>query len=204
MNANKHDKVRHLRPEELEALAMPGGRKLPARSSAHAVECARCLKEAEELRALHSLLQALAPLQPMVGFSDRVMRRVRLPVSWRVRVLETIRAHWVSTTAALAGVVATVGVGFTFIARYPELTPMTVAAFIVERSTALLWGAVMDVGRLVYGTGIVQTAEGIAGQLTLLTAFVAVATVTLVGLASLRIMLSLMDVPTGSRPASAG
>jgi hypothetical protein len=51
---------------------------------------------------------------------------------------------------------------------------------------------------------MVQTAEGIAGQLTLLTAFVAVATVTLVGLASLRIMLSLMDVSTGSRPASAG
>jgi hypothetical protein len=204
MNANKHDRVRHLRLEELEVLAMPGDRRLPARSSAHAAECARCLKEAEELRALHGLLQALASLQPMVGFSDRVMRRIRLPVPWRVRVLETIRAHRVTTTAALAGVVAAFGVGFAWVARYPELTPMTVATFIVEHSTALLWGAVMDVGRLVYGTGIVQTAEGIAGQLTVLTAFVAVATVTLVGLASLRIMLSLMDVPTGSRPASAG
>ncbi|MBT8478990.1 MAG: hypothetical protein KJO06_08740, partial [Gemmatimonadetes bacterium] len=76
----------------------------------------------------------------------------------------------------------------------PELTPMTIAAFLVQRSTALLWSGVMEVGRFVYGTGIVETAQGIVGQLTLVTAFVAVATVTLIGLASLRIMLSLMDI----------
>jgi len=204
MNANKHGKTKHLRPEELEALALAGERKLAARSSAHAAQCARCRTQAEELRVLHGLLQALRPLQPMVGFSDRVMRRVRLPVPWRVRVLETIREHWVAATAALAGGIGVLGMGFAWVATYPELTPMPVAAFVLERSSAVLWGAVMDIGRLVYGMGIVQTAEGIAGQLTLLTAFVAVATVTVVGLAALRIMLSLLNVPAGSRPARAG
>ena len=71
---------------------------------------------------------------------------------------------------------------------------MTIAAFLAQRSTALLWGGVMEVGRFVYATGILQTAQGIAGQLTLLTAFVAVATVTVIGLVSLRILLSLMDI----------
>ena len=194
MNANNHDQAKHLQPEELEALGIPGDRKLPARSSAHAAECERCRDAVEELRTLHALLQALAPLQPVVGFSDRVMRRVRLPLPWRVRVLEAVRRHQVGTTAAFAGGAAAVGVGLTWITRYPELTPVTIAAFIIERSTALLWGAVMDVGRLVYGTGILDTAQGVAGQLTLVTAFVAVATVTLIGLASLRIMLSLMNI----------
>ena len=203
MNANKHGKTKHLRPEELEALALAGDRKLLARSSAHAAECARCRNQAEELRVLHCLLQALTPLQPMVGFSDRVMRRVRLPVPWRVRVLETIRERWVAASAALAGGIAVLGTGFAWAARYPELTPIAVTAFILERFSAVLWGAVMDVGRLVYGTGIVQMAEGIAGQLTLLTAFGAVATVTLVGLAALRIMFSLLNEPAASRPASA-
>ena len=194
MNAKDPKRAKHLRPEELERLALPGDRKLPARSSAHAAECDRCRREVVELQSLHALLVALAPLQPMVGFSDRVMQRVRLPIPWRVRVLEAVRKHQVATAAALAGAAAAVGVGLTWIARYPELTPMTIAAFLAQRSTALLWGGVMEVGRLVYGTGILQTAQGIAGQLTPLTAFVAVATVTVIGLASLRILLSLMDI----------
>ena len=194
MNAKDPKRAKHLRPEELERLALPDDRKLPARSSAHAAECDRCQREVAELQSLHALLQALAPLQPVVGFSDRVMQRVRLPAPWRIRVLEAVRKHQVAAAAALAGAAATVGVGLTWIARYPELTPMTIAAFLAQRSTALLWGGVMEVGRFVYATGILQTAQGIAGQLTLLTAFVAVATVTVIGLASLRILLSLMDI----------
>jgi anti-sigma factor RsiW len=194
MNAKDPKRAKHLRPEELERLALPDDRKLPARSSAHAAECDRCQREVAELQSLHALLQALAPLQPVVGFSDRVMQRVRLPAPWRIRVLEAVRKHQVAAAAALAGAAATVGVGLTWIARYPELTPMTIAAFLAQRSTALLWGGVMEVGRFVYATGILQTAQGIAGQLTPLTAFVAVATVTVIGLASLRILLSLMDI----------
>lgn len=71
---------------------------------------------------------------------------------------------------------------------------MTVAAFLVQRSTALLWSGVMEVGRFAYGSGIVETAQGVAGQLTPISAFVAVATVTLIGVASLRILLSLLEI----------
>lgn len=194
MNANNHKRVKHLQPDELERLALPGDRRLPARSSAHAAECDRCRRAVDELQALHALLQDLVPLHPVIGLSDRVMQRVRLPLPWRVRVLEAVRRHRVATTAAFAGAAAAVGVGLTWIARYPELTPMTVAAFLVQRSTALLWSGVMEVGRFAYGSGIVETAQGVAGQLTPISAFVAVATVTLIGVASLRILLSLLEI----------
>ncbi len=202
MNTRQPRPAKHLRPEELERLALPDGRKLPARSSAHAAECDRCRGAVAELQSLHAQLQTLTPLHPMIGFSDRVMRRVRLPVPWRVRVLAAVRTHRVATAAAVAGAAAAVGVGLTWIARYPELTPVTVAAFLVEKSTALLWGGVMAAGRFLYGTGALQAAQGIAEQLTPLTGFVAVATVLFVGLAALRIMLSLMNVTTVSPPAT--
>jgi len=202
MSAKNHGQAKHLQLEELEALGIPGDRKLPARSSAHVAECERCRGAVDELQKLHALLQALAPLQPVVGFSDRVMRRVRLPLPWRLRVLEAVRRHQIAATAAVAGAAAAVGVGLTWIARYPDLTPVTIAAFLVERSTAAMWGGVMEAGRIVYGMGILQTAQGVAGQLTLFTAFVAVATVVFVGFGALRIMLSLMDATPASRPAN--
>ena len=136
----------------------------------------------------------------MVGFSDRVMQRVRLPLPWRVRVLEAVRRHQLAAAAAFAGAVAAVSVGLMWISRYPELTPVTIAAFLVERSTALLWSGVMEVGRLVYGSGMVEAAQGVAGQLSASTAFVAVATILLVGLGALRIMLSLMDIDPAVAP----
>ena len=179
MNTNNQARTRHLQAEELETLAIPGDHRLPARSSAHVADCDRCRRDVEELQTLHALLQALAPLQPVVGFSDRVMQRVRLPLPWRVRVLQTVRRHQVAAAAALAGATAAVGVGLTWIARYPELTPMTIAAFLVQRSTAFLWSGVMEVGRLVYGSGVLEAAQGVAGQVTPASAFVAVATVTL-------------------------
>ncbi len=194
MNENNQVRTGHLQAEELETLAIPGDHRLPARSSAHAAECERCRREVEELQTLHAVLQALAPLQPAVGFTDRVMQRVRLPLPWRVRVLQAVRRHQVATVAAFAGAAAAVGVGLTWIVRYPELTPMTIAAFLVQRSTALLWSGVMEVGRFVYGSGVLETAQGVAGQVTPVSAFVAVATVTLIGLASFRILLSLMDI----------
>ena len=194
MNKNNQARTRHLQAEELETLAIPGDHRLPARSSAHVAECDRCRRDVEELQTLHALLQALAPLQPVVGFSDRVMQRVQLPLPWRVRVLQTIRKHQLAAAAAFAGAAAAVGVGLTWIARYPELTPMTIAAFLVQRSTAFLWSGVMQAGRFVYGSGIFETVQGVAGQVTPVSAFVAVATVTLIGLASFRILLSLMEI----------
>ena len=52
----------------------------------------------------------------------------------------------------------------------------------------------MEVGRFVYGSGVLETAQGVAGQVTPVSAFVAMATVTLIGLASFRILLSLMEI----------
>jgi hypothetical protein len=203
MNARQRDRMGHLQVEELDALAIAGEPELPAPRSAHAAECERCRREVDEIRALHGLLVALSPLQPLVGFSDRVMQSVRLPLPWRLRVLEAVRRHQLAAAGALAGSVAAIGAGLAWITRYPELTPVTIAAFLVERSTALLWSGVMEVGRLVYGAGILDAAQGIAGQVTPLTAFVAVATVLVVGLAALRIMLSLMNVAPASRRADA-
>lgn len=188
--------------EELEGLAIPAGRDLPTRGAAHAADCDRCRQAVEELQALHALLQALAPLQPAVGFPDRVMRCIRLPLPWRVRVLGAVRRHWIAAAAAFAGAAAALGAGLAWIARYPELTPVTIAAFLVERSPALLWSGVMEVGRFVYGSGIVESAQGVADQFTLLSTFVAVATVTVVGLAALRIMLTLLNTAPAWRPAN--
>lgn len=192
----------HLQPEDLESLATATERSLPAHASAHVAECGLCRRKVEELTRLHAVLVALSPLLPASGFVDRVMRRVRLPVPWRVRILATARAHWVATAAAFAGLAGAIGFGTASVARYPDLTPMAVAAFIVERSMGFLWGLVMEAGRLVYGSGIVGGAQGILDQLTFSSAFLAVATVTLVGLGALRIMLSLLNVAPGTQPVN--
>ncbi len=204
MTENDRDIRDHLRQEELEGLALEAGRALPERSSAHAAECVRCAREVQDLKRLHSALLALSPLLPGSGFTDRVMRRVRLPVPWRIRVVAAAREHWVATAAAFAALIGMVGVGVSLAARYPELTPVTVAAFIIERSTALVWGGVMSVGRLVYGSGILTAAQGVAEQMTLTSALLAAATLTLVGLGALRIMLTLMNATPGGRPATQG
>jgi hypothetical protein len=154
----------------------------------------------EELRALHQTLRTLAVLTPAVGFSDRVMRRVRLPVPLRIRARRAIRRHRLAAAGAFAGVTAAVAVGLAWIASYPELTPVTVAAFLVQRFTAALWSGVMLAGRFVYGSGIPEAAGEAFGQLTLGTAFAAVATLTVVGLGALRIFLSLMTTSPSARP----
>lgn len=200
MNAKSRHDRKHLRAEELESLAFPGHRRLPARVSAHAAACGRCRRELEELRALHETLRTLAVLRPAVGLSDRVMRRVTLPRPWRERALTAVRRHRLATAGAIAGMAAVVAGGLTWIARYPELTPVTVTAFLVQRFTAALWSGVMQAGRLVYGSGTLEAARDVVGQLTLGTTFLAVATVTVVGLGALRIFLSLMTPSPAVRP----
>jgi hypothetical protein len=204
MTENTGEIRQHLQPEEVEALALEAGRSLPAHGSAHVTECARCSRDVTELRRLHGALVALSPLVPAPGLADRVMRRVRLPLPWRVRVLAALRQHWIETAAAFAGLAGAIWLGAAWAARYPEVNPVAVATFLVESSVALLWGAVMEAGRFVYGSGILATAEGLVGQLTLTTAFLAVATVTLVGLGALRIMWSLVRTAPGAAPVTRG
>lgn len=194
----------HLGPEEVEALALEAGRSLPGGSSAHATRCRRCRRDVEELQRLHAALLALSPLVPASGLADRVMRRVRLPVPWRVRAGAAVARHRVAAVAALGGLAGLVGVAIAWMSRYPEINPVTVTAFIVERSTALLWGAVMGLGRLVYGSGVLSSVQRVVEQMTLGTAFLAALTVTVVGLGALRILLNLMKTAPGARPAIPG
>jgi len=201
---HRSENPKHLRLEEIEAVALEGGQGLPRRSSAHAAECERCREEAGELARLHAALTALASLQPGVGLADRVMRSVTLPRPWRERAVASLREHWAATAAVIAGLAGALGLGLTAASRYPELTPITVGAFLIERASALAWSGVMEIGQLVYRTGMLAAAQSAAEQLTVATAFVAVATVTLVGLGALRIMLSLMDISTGAHRATGG
>jgi len=200
MNAKNRENRKHLPAEDLELLAIASERRLPARISAHAAECDRCRREVEQLRALHERLHALAPLQPMTGFSDRVMRRVRLPLPWRVRAAQAMRRHRLAAATAVAGMAGMIAAGLAWVARYPELTPVTVAAFLVQRFTAVMWSGVMQVGRLLYGSGIVDATRDAFGQVSPGTAFVAVATVTIVGLGALRVFLSLMTTSPSWQP----
>jgi hypothetical protein len=77
---------------------------------------------------------------------------------------------------------------------------VTVAAFLVQRFTAAMWSGVMQAGRLLYGSGVLEAARDAFGQVTPGTAFVAVATVTVVGLGALRIFLSLMTASPSRQP----
>jgi hypothetical protein len=199
MNKRTLAQRKHLRIEEMDTLALKGGRRLRERDLAHLAACERCRSDVEELRVLHAALAALAPLQPLAGFADRVMQRVQLPIAWRVRALEAARAHWIATAGAVAGFVAVVVAGGTLLSRYPELTPVTVAGFLLQRGTELAWGVMMDAGRFLYGTGLVSLAQGLAEQMAPVTAFAALATVLVVGLGALRVMLSLMNTPSESR-----
>lgn len=184
----------HMRMEEMEALALEGGRRLRARQRAHLVSCERCREAVEELRVLQAAFVALPAARPPDDLIERVMRRVRLPATRRASAWETVRGHWAAATAAVAGLVAVVGTGAAILFRYPELTPVTVAGFLLRRGTELMWGAVVDASRLLVDAGIVSLAQAVAEQVTPVTAFAAVATVVVVGLGALRIMLNLMNI----------
>jgi len=198
-NTTGHEE--HLRPEEIDAIALEGDRALPARSSAHVAACERCRGEVGELKRLHAALASLDFPRPRAGLADRVMQRVSLPLPWRRRTLLKVRQHRVATAAAFAGVLSGVALGLQAMSRYPELTPPAIATFLVERLGAIAWSAVMYVGQLVVRTGLLAVLQGATAQLTPITGFVAVATVTLVGLGALRVLLSLMNAPVGARPA---
>lgn len=181
--------------DALEELAAGRGRALPSDTVAHVDECARCSRRIEELREVHAALATLAPLSPAVGFADAVMRRVRLPLSWRARVLQAVRTHRAAGLAAFASVAVAVAGGGLVYARYPDLTPGALLAFVLDRSAALVWSGIMAAGRLVYDSGLSAAAQGLMEQLTLPSALLALATVSLVGLGALRILLRLLHQP---------
>jgi hypothetical protein len=194
----------HLKTEQLEVLALERGRQLPSGAVAHLQECASCGRELGELRRLHSALALLAALGPAAGFTDRVMARVRLPLPLRVRILEVVRAHRLAAAAALAGVIGATAGSLVMQAQYPDLTPMALAVFLLNRSMALMWSGVMAVGRLLYDSGLAAGVEGLIQQLTIGGALLLLATLSLVGLGALRILMRLMDHSTEAARQAVG
>lgn len=194
----------HLDSEHLENLAARRARALPSGTVAHLEACPRCRGELEQLRRLHVAMAALAPLGPEAGFADRVLARVRLPLPLRARVLQTVRAHRLTTAAALGGAIGAIAGGVFLGAQYPGLTPMALTAFLVDRSLAVLWSGVLAVGRLAYEAGLVAGVEALLQQLTVGGALLLLATMSLVGMGTTRIMLRLLsDSASARRPLSA-
>jgi hypothetical protein len=193
MSGNGRRPDKHIGKELLERIAIGRGDQLPSGASEHLDTCHRCRREASELRELHAALIALAPLRPAAGFAGRVMSRVCLPIPRRVRVARAMRAHWLATSGVVAGTTAAFAAGLALTARYPEVTPWALATFLLDRSLGLVWTGVMAIGRLVYESGLLVILEEIMEQLTVSSALLTMATLTLVGMGALRIMLRLMD-----------
>ena len=82
----------HLTPDDLDLWI--AGEPLPAVRQSHLRNCPQCQELADAERVLVLRLQALPLYNPAIGFADRVMRRVDLPVTsvagawrlWRTRV----------------------------------------------------------------------------------------------------------------------
>jgi hypothetical protein len=91
-----HDE-QHPEAEQLEAFAQS---ELPAADrvvvESHLVRCTRCQAELDEWRSLFATLASLPAYAPAAGFGDRVMARVRVPMTWNQRV-----GIWADQTGAL-------------------------------------------------------------------------------------------------------
>lgn len=185
----------HLDAEHLDSIAVRRARRLPSGTVAHLESCQSCRVELEALRRLHRVLASLEPLSPGIGFTDRVLTRVRLPLPMRFRVLDAIRAHRLAVAATLGGAAVAIAGGLLLGASYPELTPAALATFLLDRSLALLWSGVLLAGRIAYDAGLVTGVEGLLGQLSMGGALLLLATMSLVGLGTTRIMARLLNAP---------
>ena len=89
----------HLSAERMQALLegdLPAGERGPVEE--HLAACARCSAELEAWRVLFADLSVLGSAAPRLGFADRVMERVQLPVparqkSWLAAFLPSKSAH---------------------------------------------------------------------------------------------------------------
>jgi hypothetical protein len=181
----------HLTPDEVEAVAETSA-SLPEARRAHARSCAACAREVAELRRLSAALARLPLREPAPGFGDRVMARVRLPVPWHRRLAASVRER----TAAGIAVAATIGALLAgtglWALRFPHLSPNALAGWLAGQAGELLWQGAMTAGRVAYAMGVTDLAGLLQAELSLASAFAAVATISLVGVGALSVMIRLV------------
>lgn len=186
----------HLTPDEVEAVAETSAALSEARRE-HVRSCADCAREVAELRRLSAALRKLPLHEPAPGFGDRVMARVRLPIPWHRRLAVSIRER----TAAGVAVVATLGALLAgtglWAFRFPHLNPTVLASWLAGQAGDLLWHSAMAAGRFAYGMGLTDLAGALQAELTLASAFAALATIALVGVGALSVMVRLVRAETG-------
>ena len=182
----------HLAPEARERIGM-GGEPGPGELR-HLASCELCRREVAEIGSLQARFAALMTLVPSAGFANRVMASVQLPAPRWSRALDGLRAHQprvaAFATLAVAAVVGTV----VWLTTYPQVTPGVVAKLVFERGSSLAWQAVVAVGRVMYDSGLATLVQAFRADLNAWSAVGALATLTLVGMASMWMLLKLMEV----------
>ena len=192
MNHRTESVEMHLTPEAVERIGMGGE---PADAEArHLQSCTRCRHEVAELGSLQVRLAALVRLAPPSGFADRVMARVQLPTPMWIRALDGVRAHRMRTAAVVATLVAAITGTLSWLTAYPQVTPGTMASLLWERGTGLLWQGVLSIGRVAYDSGLFTVLEAFRADLNAWSAVGALATLALVGSASLWMLMRLMEL----------
>lgn len=194
---------RHPTPEELEAL-LPRFRAEAGPDAAvrhHVADCDRCRRELERLREVDEALTALPAVEPSPGFTDAVMARVRLPVPWYRRLLAWIAARWTVVVPAGSLAAASAALGLWIFTR-PGVTPGGVLDWTLTRISALFWNGVVELGRLVWISGLPATLRRIADAVQPLEAAGAMALLSLTTAAVGLLMARLLT--TGPRRATIG
>lgn len=185
----------HLTPDEIEAAAEPTAAEFAALAADrrdHAASCEACGREVAELVRLVGALERLPAAEPSEGFADRVMARVRLPVPWHRRAALAVRERRPVGFGAAAALVSLVAGAVVWATRFPDLRPLGVGAWLASHATELFWQGMIAAGRVAYGFGLSDLAGAVTSDLTLTSAFAALATIALVGVGSLSVLLRLL------------
>lgn len=133
----------HPAPERLEAFVegvLDDADRVVVES--HLVTCARCQAEADEWKALFSVLSSLPRIEPSPGFADRVMAGVHVKQPWTVRAMDLLRrlipsgtTGWLLATALLALPVLAAGGVMAWLLSRPTITPEGLWLFVRDRAT---------------------------------------------------------------------
>lgn len=186
----------HLTPDEIEAVAETSAA-LPETRRAHARSCVACAREVAELRRLSAALAELPLHDPSPGFGDRVMARVRLPVPWHRRLAASVRERTVAGLAVAATLGALLAGTGLWAFRFPHLSPTVLAGWLAGQAGELLWQGAMAAGRVAYSIGLTDVAVALQAELSLASAFAALATISLVGVGALSVMIRLVRTEPG-------
>lgn len=204
---NDADHSRHLEQEELELflprLRRQAGAGEPREAHRdHLETCGRCGEKLEELRSLDASLAALPSLEPSPGFTEAVMSRVTLRAPWYRRLWSAVVDRWLLATLVVLGAGATAGFG-AWIGLRPDVSLDGLTGLVLERISALFWTMLVNLGRLLWESGLPATIRSLAGSFELAEAAAAMGALTLTALAAGWLMVKLMTAspprPRGAR-----